>query len=49
MRENFYPKAIPFTLRKEGGFSNNPKDPGGPTFNGVCLRDFPELREKILA
>src|SRR3990172_9868215 len=48
MRENFLTKAIPFTLLKDGGFSNNPKDPGGPTFKGVCLRDFPELKEKIL-
>lgn len=49
MREKFHTKALPFTLRKEGGFSNNPKDPGGPTFKGICLRDFPELKEKILA
>lgn len=48
MRENFLTKALPFTLKKEGGFSNNPKDPGGPTFKGVCLRDFPELKDKIL-
>src|SRR3990172_8877814 len=48
MRENFLTKAIPFTLLKEGGFSNNPKDPGGPTFKGVCLRDFPELKDKIM-
>lgn len=48
MRDNFLTKAIPFTLSKEGGFSNNPKDPGGPTFKGVCLRDFPELRDKIM-
>src|SRR3990172_13197363 len=48
MRENFLTKAIPFTLLKEGGFSNNPKDPGGSTFKGVCLRDFPELKDKIM-
>lgn len=48
MRDNFLTKAIPFTLLKEGGFSNNPKDPGGPTFKGVCLRDFPELKDKIM-
>lgn len=48
MRDSFRTKALPFTLSKEGGFSNNPKDPGGPTFKGVCLRDFPELKEKIL-
>ncbi len=48
MRENFLTKALPFTLKKEGGFSNNPSDPGGPTFKGVCLRDFPELKDKIL-
>ena len=48
MRENFLTKALPFTLKKEGGFSNDSRDPGGPTFKGVCLRDFPELQEKIL-
>lgn len=48
MRENFMTMALPFTLKKEGGFSNDPRDPGGPTYKGVCLRDFRELKEKIL-
>lgn len=48
MRDSF-PKALRFTLKKEGGFSNNPKDPGGPTFKGVCARDYPHLLDKIMA
>ena len=48
MRASFWAKGLPFTLLKEGGFSNNPSDPGGATFKGICLRDFPELKEKIL-
>ena len=27
----------PFILSHEGGFSNNPKDPGGATMRGVTL------------
>lgn len=30
--------AIPVVLKHEGGWSNNPNDPGGPTKYGVSLR-----------
>ena len=40
-------QVVPFVLNSEGGFVNNPKDPGGPThrgiaynFNVVILREF---------
>lgn len=33
-----FSKAIPFVLKHEGLYSNNPKDPGGPTMYGISLR-----------
>jgi lysozyme family protein len=35
MQENFDRYALPFTLQYEGGWSNNPKDPGGATEKGI--------------
>lgn len=35
-----YPTAIAFTLNYEGGKSNNPKDPGGKTNQGVTQNTF---------
>jgi hypothetical protein len=46
MRENFRSKALPFTLRREGGFTI---DSGGPTWKGVSAKQYPKLKEKILA
>jgi lysozyme family protein len=34
-----YPESIAFVLRQEGGYSNNPKDPGGPTNFGITIFD----------
>jgi lysozyme family protein len=36
MRENF-DRAFSFMLKYEGGYSDNPKDPGGPTNLGVTI------------
>lgn len=33
----------------EGGFSNDPSDPGGPTAYGISSAAHPEYKEKILA
>lgn len=33
-------KCLPVTLQFEGGFSDNPKDPGGATMRGVTLATF---------
>ncbi len=41
-----FDKAIPFILKQEGGWVNNPNDPGGATNYGVSLRflvDHPEV------
>jgi hypothetical protein len=46
MRESFLKKALPFTLLREGGFTI---DSGGPTWKGISARQYPKLKEKILA
>ena len=35
-----YEKLIPTVLKWEGGFANNPNDPGGATNSGVTLSTF---------
>jgi lysozyme family protein len=39
MRYNF-PYALAFTLKQEGEWSDNPRDPGGATMKGVTLLTF---------
>lgn len=34
--------ALKYALRFEGGYSNDPKDPGGPTNKGVTQKKFDE-------
>lgn len=36
MKETFA-KAVAFTLSYEGGFTNNPRDPGGATNRGITI------------
>lgn len=36
-------KAIGFVLRWEGGYANNPNDPGGETNYGISKRSYPDL------
>lgn len=47
MRENF-PRALKFVLAHEGGYSNNPKDPGGETNFGISKRAHPSVDIKAL-
>jgi len=47
MNQNFK-KALQFALKHEGGYSNDPGDPGGETKYGICKRDFPDLNIKSL-
>ncbi|MGY2995441.1 glycoside hydrolase family 108 protein [Mesorhizobium sp. URHB0026] len=39
MDRNFA-RALALVLKSEGGWSDNPKDPGGATMNGVTLANF---------
>jgi lysozyme family protein len=41
-------KAIKITLINEGGYVNNPKDPGGETNFGISKRAYPNLDIKNL-
>ena len=40
--------ALDFVLREEGGYTNNPNDPGGETNYGICKRNYPNLDIKGL-
>jgi lysozyme family protein len=42
MEENFN-RCLAFTLRWEGGYSNDPDDPGGETNFGIDKRSHPDL------
>lgn len=41
-------KAIDFVLRMEGGYSNDPHDPGGETKYGISKKSYPNLDIKNL-
>jgi len=41
--KNDFDKAIKFVLKWEGGYSNDPNDPGGETNFGISKRSYPEL------
>lgn len=43
-----FDKSIEFVKLREGGYSNNPKDPGGETNFGICKRAYPDLNIKDL-
>ena len=47
MKNNFK-IAVDFVLAHEGGYSNNPKDPGGETHWGISKRSWPLLDIKAL-
>ena len=40
---NDFDKALKFVLKWEGGYSNDPNDPGGETKYGISKRSYPEL------
>jgi lysozyme family protein len=42
-------KCLPITLQFEGGWSDNPKDPGGATMNGITLATFRRYRPNATA
>lgn len=43
-----FDKAIGIVLGHEGGYSNNPSDPGGETNFGICKRQYPSIDIKSL-
>lgn len=43
-----FEKAIAFVLKHEGGYVNDPKDPGGETKYGICKRNHPTVDIKNL-
>lgn len=45
---NFYDECFTRLMGNEGGYSNNPKDPGGETNWGISKRSYPELDIKNL-
>lgn len=45
MRKNFG-KCLPIVLRYEGGYSNNKRDPGGVTLEGVIQRVYDGYRDR---
>jgi len=38
-----FKKAVEFVFKWEGGYSNDPNDPGGETKFGISKRSYPEL------
>lgn len=46
---DLFDAAIELVFAWEGGLSDHPKDPGGVTKYGICLRSYPDLgREGII-
>lgn len=37
MAQDNFARALAFVLRAEGGYANDPRDAGGPTFRGITL------------
>lgn len=45
---NNFDKAVAHILEAEGGYVNDPNDPGGETNFGICKRQYPDLDIKNL-
>lgn len=46
--DNEFERAIKFVLKWEGGYTNNPKDPGGETKYGISKKSYPTIDIKNL-
>jgi lysozyme family protein len=46
MAANNFERCLAVTLKWEGGYSNNPDDPGGPTMRGIIQREYDAWRKK---
>jgi lysozyme family protein len=45
---DIFARCIEIILRNEGGYVNDPSDPGGETNMGLCKRNYPDLDIKQL-
>ncbi|CAK0748209.1 conserved hypothetical protein [uncultured Gammaproteobacteria bacterium] len=48
MAERIFEQAVAFVLSQEGGYENDPRDPGGETNWGIDKRSHPEVDIKNL-
>jgi len=48
MMDDKFTKAVSLVLKHEGGYVNDPHDPGGETKWGICKLEFPHLDIKNL-
>ena len=46
MASNSFERCLAITLKWEGGYSNHPDDPGGPTMRGIIQREYNTWRKK---
>ncbi len=46
MSKENYPRCLANTLREEGGWTNDPRDPGGPTMRGIIQREYTRYRAR---
>lgn len=49
MTASNFPAALQFVLAQEGGWSNDPHDPGGATNKGITLRTFQSFQHGATA
>ena len=46
MASGNFERCLAVTLKWEGGYSNHPDDPGGPTMRGIIQREYDSWRKK---
>jgi lysozyme family protein len=46
MASDNFERCLAITLKWEGGYSNHPDDPGGPTMRGIIQREYDAWRKK---
>ncbi len=46
MATDNFDRCLSITLKWEGGYSNHPDDPGGPTMRGIIQREYDAWRKK---